>query len=193
MGFFMAALVLLSRELPQGYRYTFSLGLALEYSSGLNETIYDDWPKPIFSFGIEKSRSPKTSWTLEFEARPFRIKRVSWENLERGYDCDITEYFLTYSYKRLLNISGIRIYARGYVGLAFTNFFERHTRVPPPSVPQDEYLNIGPQAGIGIGGVVLKSPWEMNFEVFVRWIATTFGEDSARTNFFGAKFGFSFR
>ncbi len=189
---FIGAIALFCRELPQGYRYTLSLGLAEEYSSEDSKTIYDDWPKPIFSFGIEKRRSPKTSWTLEAEARPFRIKRVSCENLERGLDVDITEYFFTYSYKRLINISGINFYARGYVGLAFTNFFEKDTRIPPPSVAQDEYLNIGAHAGIGMGVVVLRPPWEMNFEVFVRWIATAL-PDGYGTNFFGAKLGFSFR
>ena len=186
---FIGAIALFCRELPQGYRYTLSLGLAEEYSSEDSKTIYDDWPKPIFSFGIEKRHSPKSSWTLEVEARPFRIKRVSCENLERGLDVDITEYFFTYSYKRLINISGINFYARGYVGLAFTNIFEKDTL---PSEHQRTLFHIGPQAGVGMGVVVLRAPWEMNFEVFVRWIATAL-PDGYGTNFFGAKLGFSFR
>ncbi len=185
---FLGPMLLSATGLPKGAFLVGSVGSALEVSCRRDYSICvsDTSPRPLFSLGFEKKISEKESWSLEIEARPFKIKRLEWENLEWGYDEDINEYFLTYSRKRYFRTKGLRFYGRGYLGLAFVDFYATYDY--PCGREKEERFGIGPQAGIGLG-MEMGGHHRVSFEILARFILSDFSTEAFATNFFGAKIG----
>jgi len=181
--------ILAGASQPKGAFFIGSVGAAEEVSCRRDYSICvsDISPRPIFSLGFERRLSGKESWTLEIEARPFKIKKLEWENPQWGYNEDINEYFLTYSRKRYFRTKGLRFYGRGYLGLAFVNFYASYNY--PWGLEREERFGIGPQAGIGLG-MEMGGYHRVSFEILARFILSDFSTEAYATNFFGAKIGF---
>ena len=171
--------ILAGAGLPKGAFLVGSAGVAEEFTCAQN-CVYDNWPKPIFSFGFGRKINRKFSWSLELEARPFRIEKLAWKNPE-FYDEYITEYFLTYSLKYY---PFSRIFLRGYIGLDMMNFYEDYHY---PVKRKEELFGFGPFLGIGVGALVFREGcYSFSLEIFARRMSNTVLK-GLYANFFGVK------